>query len=213
MHTLRSLSLAALAVATLILAVPSARAEMMHLQIDPQKTEITATVREPLSNLRDQPYADGTFQVVSGEIDGDTANVTGTGHIKLVIDATSYSSGVNMRDRNVLSSTLETRLYDKISFESTRIEDIDLETPTVGKATVVGNLTLHGTTREMRIPVNASVSPEGVFTGSGEVTFKYTEFGMRAPRLLFALPASNEVTIKFRVIATRPATGAPQASN
>ena len=186
---------------------------MMHLSIDTQKTQITASVREPLGNLRDQPNADGTFQVVSGAIDGDTANVAGTGHVKLLIDPTTYNSGSDMRDRNVLRSTLETRLYDKISFESTQIRDIDLLTPTDGKATVVGNLTLHGTTREIRVPVDASVTPEGVFIGSGEVTFKYTDFGMRAPRLLFALPASNEVTVKFRVVATRPTTSAPQASN
>ena len=196
-----------------MLAPPLARGEMMHLSIDTQKTQITASVREPLGNLRDQPNADGTFQVVSGAIDGDTANVAGTGHVKLLIDPTTYNSGSDMRDRNVLRSTLETRLYDKISFESTQIRDIDLLTPTDGKATVVGNLTLHGTTREIRVPVDASVTPEGVFIGSGEVTFKYTDFGMRAPRLLFALPASNEVTVKFRVVATRPATSAPQASN
>jgi len=200
-------------VAILLLATPFTHAEMMHLAIDPAKTEITASVMEPLSRLRDQQYADGTFRVVSGEIDGDPANVAATGHVKLEIDPTSYSSGNDARDRNVLSSTLETRLYDKITFESTRIEDIDMDAPTVGKATIVGNLTLHGTTLSMRVPVNVSISPEGVLTGSGEVTFKYTDFGMKAPRLLFALPASNEVTVKFRVIATRSATGVPQASN
>lgn len=203
-----------LIVAALGLTVSTARAGVLHFEIDLQKTKITASVLEPLSRLRDQQYADGTFRVVSGEIDGDPANVAGTGHIKLVIDPTTYDSGNDMRDRHVLSSSLETAQYGTITFESTRLQNIEIEAPTEGRANVVGNLTLHGTTREMAVPAEVSISPEGVLTASGEVTFKYTDFGVKVPRLLFALPASDEVTVKFRVIAQRAgATPAAQASN
>ena len=83
----------------------------------------------------------------------------------------------------------------------------------VGSATVVGNLTLHGTTREISIPVHLSLSPENEFTGDGEVTFRYTDFGVAVPKLAYIFPAGDEVTVKFRIIAKNPQPAAsPSAS-
>ncbi|HKV56050.1 MAG TPA: YceI family protein [Candidatus Binataceae bacterium] len=179
-----------------------AAAETIHLEINPQKSEVKASVAEPLGQLRDQVQTDGTFKIISGDVDGDPNNPGQTGHVKLVIDATSYDSGNDHRDRAVLSSALETAQYQTISFESIRLEKVQIDAPgKMGSATVVGNLTLHGTTREMSVPVNASISPEGTLIADGQMTFRYTDFGVRAPRLLFALPAGKEVTVEFHVIA------------
>jgi polyisoprenoid-binding protein YceI len=130
-----------------------------------------------------------------------------------VINATTYNSGNSMRDRNVIASALETGQYPGIHFDSTRMEDVQVVTPgATGNVTVVGNLTIHGTTREVRCPASVSMSPDGIFTASGEVTFDYTDFGVKAPRLAFLIPASKEVRVKYRVTATRPdASGAPPA--
>jgi len=178
------------------------------MEPDDQKTEIKATVAEPLGLLRDHPTATGSFQLIKGEIDGDPDNVT-TGHVKLVINATTYDSGNDTRDRAVISSALETAKYQVIIFESTGLEDVQIEVPGVsGSATIVGNLTLHGTTRVMRVPVRVSMTTDGEFSAGGEITFRYTDFGVKVPRLLFALPASDQVTVAFRVVAQRPGTGA-----
>ena len=180
------------------------------MEPDYQKTEIKATVTEPLGVFRDHPNATGSFQLIKGEIDGDPDNVT-TGHVKLVINATTYDSGSDTRDRAVLSSALETAKYQVIIFDSTGLEDVQIEVPGVsGSATIVGNLTLHGTTRIMRVPVRVSMSTDGEFSAGGEVTFRYTDFGVKVPRLLFAIPAGDEVTVAFRVVAQRPGTGAAQ---
>ena len=178
------------------------------MEPDDQKTEIKATVAGPLGLLRDHPTATGSFQLIKGEIDGDPDNVT-TGHVKLVINATTYDSGNDTRDRAVISSALETAKYQVIIFESTGLEDVQIEVPGVsGSATIVGNLTLHGTTRVMRVPVRVSMTTDGEFSAGGEITFRYTDFGVKVPRLLFALPASDQVTVAFRVVAQRPGTGA-----
>jgi polyisoprenoid-binding protein YceI len=189
-------------------------AETMHLKVDTQKSVISAVVKDPLSNLRDIPsYSEGTFDIITGEIDGDPDNLASTGKVKLVINATTYNSGNSVRDRNVIGSALETGQYPGIHFESTRMEDVQVVTPgATGNVMVVGNLTIHGTTREVRCPVSVSMSPDGIFTASGEIAFDYTDFGVKRPRLAFLIPASKEVSIKYRVIATRPeASGAPPA--
>lgn len=199
------------AAAALIVNRP-AIAEVLHMEADVQKSEIRATVAEPLGLVRDHPMATGTFHLVSGEIEGDPENPTTTGHVKLVIDATSYESGDNHRDRAVIHSALETGKYQTITFESKTFDDADIEVPGVsGSATVVGNLTLHGTNRILRVPaVRISLSTDGEFSAGGEFTFKYTDFGVKAPRLLLVIPVSSEVTLSFRIVAQRPGSEAAQ---
>jgi polyisoprenoid-binding protein YceI len=181
-------------------------AATIHLPIDTQASHISATVTEPLARMRDQPRTTGTFQIITGEVDGDPDNLAATGHVSLVIDATTYSSGSDTRDRHVIHSALQTFNYSAISFESTRIEDIKVEAPgALGTATVVGNLALHGVTREMSVPVRLSMSPDGIFDATGEITFDYTDFGISPPSLLF-IPAGKEVTVEFQIRAERLST-------
>jgi polyisoprenoid-binding protein YceI len=196
---------------TLLLAAQPAGAGVLHMEPDYEKTEIKATVAEPFGIARDHPTATGSFQLIKGDIDGDPQNPAATGHVKLVINATTYDSGSDARDRAVLGAALETAKYQMIIFDSTGVEDVKIDAPGVsGSATIVGNLTLHGTTRVMRVPVRVALSTDGQFSADGEVTFRYTDFGVKRPRFLFVAPAGDEVTIAFRVVAQRP--GAPAAA-
>jgi polyisoprenoid-binding protein YceI len=196
--------------AAIVLVLGNARADPIHLDINTQKSQIRASVAEPLARLRDNSQTEGTFHITSGDIDGDPANPAQTGHVKLIIDATSYDSGNSHRDNAVLSSALDTAQYQTISFESIRVENVQIVAPRkMGNADIIGNLTLHGTTREIRVPVSVTMSPEGALTGDGEVTLQYTDFGVGVPRLLF-VPAGNEVTVHFHIVAEHP--NSPQAS-
>jgi hypothetical protein len=57
-----------LVAAGIVFASHPACAEMMHLKVDTQKSEISAVVKDPLSSLRDIPsYAEGTFDIITGE--------------------------------------------------------------------------------------------------------------------------------------------------
>ncbi len=106
---------------------------------------------------------------------------------------------------NVIGSSLETGRYPSIEFDSTRLEDVQIDTPGVsGNVTVIGNLALHGVVRPISVPMDVSVTPDGEFTARGEFTFNYTDYGIKAPRLLFAFPASHDVTIAFHIRARRP---------
>jgi polyisoprenoid-binding protein YceI len=155
--------------------------------------------------LRETGEIEATLRIISGNVDGDPQNPAETGHIKLVIDATSFDSGNNHRDKVVLGTALDTAEYQTISFESTHLENVQIDVPgKMGHVVVVGNLTLHGTTREIRVPSDVSLDSDGMLSGDGEVSFNYTDFGVRVPRLLFALAAGTDVTVHFHVIAARP---------
>ena len=193
-----------------ILLVPGkARPAEIHLQIDPQKSQIKATVADPLARFSDTSEIEASLRIVSGSVDGDPQNPGQTGHVKLVIDATSFDSGNNHRDNVVLGTALNTAEYQTISFESTHLENVQIDVPgKMGHVIVVGNLTLHGTTREIRVPADVSLESDGTLDGDGEVSFNYTDFGVHVPRLLFALSAGSDVTIHFHITAERPNSAA-----
>jgi polyisoprenoid-binding protein YceI len=192
----------------LALAVGAARAETLHLHADLHKSDVRATVAEPLAAVRSA--ATGAFKIKSCVIDGDPNNVAATAHVKLVIDATSYDSGSATRDRNVTQSALDTAKFPTIDFDSTALEDVELDVPGVsGSAIVVGKLTLHGTTKVVRVPVRVSMSSDGQFSAGGEIAFRYTDYGIKPPRLAFLISAGDQTTVTFRIVAQRPSAAAP----
>lgn len=206
----RLLECAVILFTTQLAFITLARAEMLHFDVDTINSRIKATVTEPLSNFRDHPDTTGTFRILSGEIEGDPKDIAGTGKVKLIIDATTYDSGSQMRDRNVIGSTLDTADYPSIEFDSTQIKDVQIVPQgDAGDATVIGNLALHGVTRQISVPLEASLDPDGGFTAWGEFTFDYTAYGIKPPRLFHALAAGKEVKISFRIKGRRP--GAPPA--
>jgi polyisoprenoid-binding protein YceI len=197
------------AVFSVLLLSANARAAEIHLSIDPQKSQITATVADPLARFRESPEIEANLRITSGEVDGDPQNPGQTGHVKLVIDATTFDSGNNHRDNVVLGTALDTREYQTITFESTHLENVQIDVPgKMGHVIIAGNLTLHGTTREIQVPADISLNTDGTLNADGEVSFNYTDFGVRVPRLLFALPAGTDVTVHFHVTAARPNSAA-----
>jgi polyisoprenoid-binding protein YceI len=198
-----------LSLAILLIAAP-ASAKVLRLRVDPVATQIVATVDEPLARIRGN--VSGSFQVVTGEVDGDPANPVATGHVDIVINATTYQSDSARRDKAVLRDALETRLYPVIKFVSTRIESLKWDAPNViGSATIVGNLTLHGVTHEIRVPISATLAPDHSFSADGDFQFDCTDFGITPPHRLFGvLRAGKIVDLNFRVIAA-PA-GAPAST-
>jgi hypothetical protein len=97
--------------ATSLLMVARVRADELHLQIDPQQSQISTSVADPLGRLRETGEIEATFRIKSGSIDGDPQHPAQTGHVKLEIDATTFDSGNTHRDNVVLGTALNTAQY------------------------------------------------------------------------------------------------------
>jgi polyisoprenoid-binding protein YceI len=187
-------------VALLGLGAPAA-AKVVHFRVDADGTQIVASVNEPFVRIRGA--ASASFNVLSGKIDGDPENPVADGHVEIVLDAKSCHSDSPQRDLRVTRGSLEAERYPTITFVSTRIEDLIWEVPgSDATATVVGNLTMHGVTREIRVPIDAILSPDGKLSADGEVSFDFTKFGVVPPSALFgAIKSGSVVDLNFRVIA------------
>ncbi|HKN00190.1 MAG TPA: YceI family protein [Candidatus Binataceae bacterium] len=187
---------------TLAALAPRAFADPVHLKIDPAASKVTAVVAEP---DRTKGTATGKFNITSGEVSGDSANPAGGGSVSIVLDAGSYDSGNPFRDDAVIV-LLDANTYTTITFQSTGLQNVAMSSASAGTATVAGNLTLHGTTRPVSIPINAALDAAGRLTADGALTFNYADYGVKVPSLL-GMSAANEVTVTFHIVAVPAAAG------
>jgi polyisoprenoid-binding protein YceI len=198
---------AAFAITAAIIALMPAlgQAATVRYVVDPAQCEVITVVAQPLTKFRGN--AIGSFQVRSGEVSGDPANPAVGANVKLVLDSASYSSGNARRDHVVTESVLEASDYPDITFVSTGVQDVAMDTSGEGSALILGNLTLRGETRSLSALVSVTLVGADRLEARGEVTFRYPKFGLPVPTgFLGVMHASDEVTVKFRIVAKRAAS-------
>ena len=134
-----------LCVSTVILCLCSlaAFAQPVEWKIDPNHSAAQFTVRHmAISNVT------GTFTKVSGTILFDESDITKS-QVTASIDANSVDTRVEMRDKDLRSPNFfDVEKYPTIDFKSKRV------TNTGGKLQMVGDLTIHGTTREVTLDLD-----------------------------------------------------------
>jgi polyisoprenoid-binding protein YceI len=184
----------------LILVPARARGELLHFTVDPAASEISATVREPMSSLRGR--VTGNFRVLSGEVSSDATSPARTTSVRLVIDAASFSSGWSMRDHSVTGSILQTATYPQIVFKGGDVDNIVHTSDTGGTATIRGTLTLHGVARAIIVPLAVQLTARTRVETDGEVSLSYPDWGIEVSTLLFGLlRAGGQATIRFHIVA------------
>jgi polyisoprenoid-binding protein YceI len=190
------------ALGALVALAPLARADTVHLTIDPKASKVTAAVAEP---DRSKGVATGKFDITSGEVSGDPANPVAGGSVNIVLDAKSYDSGNPFRD-DAVYNLLEAGTYPSITFQSTGLQNVAMSSSNAGSGTVAGNLTIHGTTKQVSVPVTGALDGSGSFTADGALTFNYSDYGVKVPSLL-GMRAADEVTVTFHIVATPAKAG------
>ena len=186
----------------------AASAALMRFKIDADRSTVSVEVAEPAAWIRGS--ATGTFRIIDGAVSVDPANIPRTAKVRILIDASSYSSDKPSRDRYVTEKSLEADKFPTIGFESNSVVGVVMTSRHEGTAIVTGFLTLHGESHAMTMSVHATLGADGVFTGDGEVKFNYEDFGVKVPTVLFhTLLAGDEATVRFHIVAVSEAA-APQ---
>jgi len=115
--------------------------------IDPAHSTAQFTVRHlAISNVR------GNFTKVTGSVVLNERDSTRS-QVNAVIDATSLDTRVPDRDQDLRSANfLDVEKYPTLEFKSKRIVNSG------GKLQLIGDLTLHGTTKEVTLDVDSPTS-------------------------------------------------------
>ena len=98
------------------------------------------------------------------------------------------------------NEVLESAKHPKIAFKSASITNVK---PVGGNQTFTlnGDLTLHGVTRRIAIPVTVTVTPQQM-KASGQYTLKQSDFGIKPySAALGSVKVKNEVVINFSIVA------------
>jgi polyisoprenoid-binding protein YceI len=119
---------------------------MAQWSIDPDHSSAAFSIRHMmLASIR------GLFCKIGGTISFDPLDIVNSS-IALSIDASSIFTGVPKRDDHLKSQDFfDTGKYPDITFTSIRVHSVD-----GSKATVAGNLTMHGITRPVDVLVEFS---------------------------------------------------------
>jgi polyisoprenoid-binding protein YceI len=169
-------------------------------QLDPPHSSAQFSVRHlGVSTVR------GAFTKVSGSVVYDPANL-GKSSIQATIDAASVDTRVEMRDNDLRSARfLDTQKYPTITFQSKK-----LEAAGAGKLKAIGDLTIHGVTKEVVLdvdgPTPAIKDPMGKdrlrMGASATTKINRNDFGVRA------LPGAvgDDITITLDIEMLKPAS-------
>jgi polyisoprenoid-binding protein YceI len=189
----RKLSALVIVIATLI-ALSAAAQDTW--QIDPRHTAAQFAVRHlGVSTVR------GAFTKVSGSVQYDAANPAKTS-IQATIEAASVDTRVEMRDNDLRSPNfLDVAKYPTITFQSKRVEAAG-----AGKLKAIGDLTIHGITKEVVLdvdgPTPAMKDPWGYqrVGASASTKINRMDFGVAgAPGVV-----GDDITITLDIEMARP---------
>ncbi len=163
-------------------------------------------VREQFANLPAETEAVGRTDDVSGSITvvaaGDGAQVT---EGSLTVDTTTIASDEGRRDSRLRSEGLQTDQYPTATFTLTAPLDVPASAlaGTATDVTMIGDLTLHGVTKNVQIPGQARLV-DGQVQVQGALTFPLADFGITPPNVGgFILSIADEGTLEFLVVFAR----------
>jgi polyisoprenoid-binding protein YceI len=162
--------------------------------IDPDHTTAQFTVRHlVIANVT------GSFTKVSGKVELNEADITKS-QVSAVIDVSSVDTRVPDRDNDLRSPNFfDVAKYPTIEFKSKRI------TKSGGKLQLIGDLTIHGTTREAALDVDGPTPPIDDPWGnerrgfSASTTINRRDFGLVYNHLLKTGEAVVGDTVKIQI--------------
>ena len=108
---------------------------------------------------------------------------------------------VDAKERAKVQEAMETEVlhvsrYPQVVFESTSVEG----SASASTLRIHGNLTIHGKTQSIILPVNLTRLDDGTYRASGEYSFKQTSFGIRPVKLAGGtVKVKDEVRTEFEL--------------
>jgi polyisoprenoid-binding protein YceI len=202
--TNRTSRIAILAALAAMFSLPGAAATSQW-KIDPPHSSAQFAVRHlTISTVR------GAFTKVSGTVQLDDQDITKSS-VDVTIDAASLDTRVPDRDADLRSDNfLDIAKYPTITFKSKKIEQA-----APGKLKVTGDLTIHGTTKEVVLDVDGPTTPIKDPWGNqraainGTTKINRQDFGVKFNAKLDngGLVVGDEVSITIDAEMVKPATG------
>jgi len=140
----------------------------------------------------------GKTEDVSGTITVDGSTLKDA---TVKVDVGTIATDQAPRDDYFRGTAMEVSKYPDATFTLT--QPVDAAVPASGQVATVqatGELTMHGVTKSVTVPLQAALSGDGVQV-SGSIPVTFSDYGVEAPSLGF-VSVENQGTVEFLVKAT-----------
>ena len=158
-------------------------------------------VREKLAALPAQSDAVGRTSAITGTITvAHGGDITIANGARFEVDVSKLTSNESMRDNRIRTMGLESSRFPTATFVSSAPIQLPASAST-GQATkteVTGDLTIHGVTTRVTIPLATQLTG-GRIEVIGSLSFPFSDFGMTAPSIGGFVTVTNTATLEFQL--------------
>ena len=143
----------------------------------------------------------GRTSSVTGSL---TATGTAISAVDMTADLTTLKSDSEQRDGRLRDDGLETARFPTATFKLTAPIELG-SVPTEGQqvsATATGDLTIHGTTKSVQIPIQAQLQG-GVVTVVGSIDVVFADYGFSGPSSFKVLSVEDHGIMEFQLVFAR----------
>jgi polyisoprenoid-binding protein YceI len=178
--------------------MPAPLERVLRLVVAEDGNEVRYRVREQLASIEFPSDAVGATTAVTGAlVIADDGSVVRDGS-RFVVDLTGLKSDSDRRDGYIQRRTLETETYPNVEFAPTAITGLSTPPQSMGDLTltVVGDMTIHGTTKPVTWAVTARAAA-GEYTGTAKTAFTFEDFGLTKPRVASVLSVVDTIRLEY----------------
>ena len=157
-------------------------------------------VREELANIG-ATEAVGRTADVSGSL---TIEGTTISKVEITADLTTLQSSSDNRDRQLGRQALETATFPTATFVLTTPIELGSE-PVQGQvieATATGDLTLHGVTKSVQVPLQARLEGNTIVV-AGSLRIAFADFEIAKPQAMLVLSVEDAAVMELLIHFTR----------
>jgi polyisoprenoid-binding protein YceI len=166
--------------------------------VAPAGNEVRYRVREQLAGFDLPNDAIGKSGKVSGAIAFDADGRLLPAASRFAVDASTFVSDRDRRDRYVGSRLLEAQRFPEIVLVPTELRGLTRPLPSSGSTSfeLVGDLTVRGVTRPTVWRVAAQLE-DGRVSGTASTRFVFDDFQMEKPRVRSVLSIADTIALEY----------------
>jgi len=161
-------------------------------------------VREQLVGVSFLSDAVGVNDSVKGSLIVRADGTIDPNASRLMLDLTTFSSDQARRDNFIRRRVFEVEKFPEAVFVARRTEGSPLPNPNAKTPfpivgfKLIGDMTMHGVTKEMSFDVIATYNPEGqLVEGKAVTAFPFSTFNLTKPELPFLMSVQDEIRLEI----------------
>jgi polyisoprenoid-binding protein YceI len=166
----------------------------LPFRLDPAESRVWFDADARLHSFR------GQTQHITGSFTLRQGSPPQIADARVSINAASLETGNSERDADMRKDFLEVERFPTIELHGV---ELLMARPATDEASwdvvLQAQLTVHGTTREVKVPTSVRLAPERI-TARGQIHLDIRDYKIRVPRLLL-VPMKSEVLVGFEVVA------------